>query len=81
MANPANPLANPVANHMVNRYVFSNDDITDMILMYGEAYHFQRVQDLLPQDYAVRVRFCEWLIGKHEENPNKKCISYGRSLL
>ena len=28
IANPANPVANP----MVNRYVFSNDDITDMIL-------------------------------------------------
>ena len=33
-------------------------------------FHFQRVQDLLPQDYAARVIFCQWLIGKHDENPN-----------
>ena len=29
--------ANPAANPMVNRYVFSIDEYTDMVLMYGEA--------------------------------------------
>lgn len=33
------------------------------------AYHYQRVQALLPQDYFPRVQLCQWLIRKCT-NPN-----------
>lgn len=31
-------------------------------------YHVQKVQALLPTDYPLRVRFCEWLLQKNAEN-------------
>lgn len=32
-------------------------------------YHYQRVQGLLPGDYAPRVRFCRWLLRQHRLDP------------
>lgn len=26
-------------------------------------FHFQRVQDLMPQDFPARVQFCRWILG------------------
>jgi hypothetical protein len=34
------------------------------------AYHYTRVQNLLPEDLPLRVQFCEWLLQQHEANPN-----------
>jgi hypothetical protein len=34
------------------------------------AYHYTRVQNLLPEDLPLRVQFCEWLPQQHEANPN-----------
>jgi hypothetical protein len=34
------------------------------------AYHYTRVQNLLPEDLPPRVQFCEWLLQQHEANPN-----------
>lgn len=33
-------------------------------------YHYTQVQGLLPQDYAPRVRFCEWLLERHDNDPD-----------
>jgi hypothetical protein len=33
------------------------------------AYHYTKVQHLLPEDYAPRVEFCTWLLEQHAENP------------
>lgn len=33
-------------------------------------FHFQRVQGLTAPDYQFRIRFCNWLLQKHTENPN-----------
>ncbi|EFA12076.1 hypothetical protein TcasGA2_TC006883 [Tribolium castaneum] len=33
-------------------------------------YHYTRVQHLHPQDYAARVKFCQWLLRQHAENQN-----------
>jgi hypothetical protein len=34
------------------------------------AYHYTRVQNLLPEDLPLRVQFCECLLQQHEANPN-----------
>jgi hypothetical protein len=34
------------------------------------AYHYTRVQNLLPEGLLLRVQFCEWLLQQHEANPN-----------
>jgi AraC-like DNA-binding protein len=34
------------------------------------AYHYTRLQNLLPEDLPLRVQFCEWLLQQHEANPN-----------
>ncbi|CAH2000578.1 unnamed protein product, partial [Acanthoscelides obtectus] len=37
--------------------------------------HVQRVQALQPDDFPARVRFCEWLLHQHDNNPDfLKCI-------
>lgn len=33
------------------------------------AFHYTKVHHLLPQDYAPRMEFCNWLLQQHEENP------------
>lgn len=33
------------------------------------AYHFSRVQNLIPPDNARRVNFCRWLLERHDANP------------
>lgn len=33
------------------------------------AYHFVKVQNLLPENYGCRVNFCTWLLAKEEEQP------------
>lgn len=33
------------------------------------AYHFQRVQCLMPQDYSKRIEFCTWLLENEERHP------------
>lgn len=33
-------------------------------------YHVQRVQDLLPRDYAPRLEFCRTMVAKNSENPS-----------
>lgn len=33
-------------------------------------YHFRQVQGLRPEDYQLRVRFCEWLLERHEDDRN-----------
>jgi hypothetical protein len=41
------------------------------------AYHYTRVQNLLPEDLPLRVQFCECLLQQHEANPNfVKSISF-----
>ncbi|CAH1958902.1 unnamed protein product [Acanthoscelides obtectus] len=38
-------------------------------------FHVQRVQALQPDDFPARVRFCEWLLHQHDNNPDfLKCI-------
>ncbi|CAH1988356.1 unnamed protein product [Acanthoscelides obtectus] len=38
-------------------------------------FHVQRVQALRPDDVPARVRFCEWLLHQHDNNPDfLKCI-------
>ncbi|CAH1966697.1 unnamed protein product [Acanthoscelides obtectus] len=38
-------------------------------------FHVQRVQALQPDDFPARVRFCEWLVHQHDNNPDfLKCI-------
>ncbi|CAH2008968.1 unnamed protein product [Acanthoscelides obtectus] len=38
-------------------------------------FHVQRVQVLQPDDFPARVRFCEWLLHQHDNNPDfLKCI-------
>jgi hypothetical protein len=39
------------------------------------AYHYTRVQNLLPEDLPLRVQFCEWLLQQHEANPNLNVFS------
>lgn len=34
------------------------------------AYHYTRVHDLLPGDYAARVEFCTWIIQQQQNNPD-----------
>jgi hypothetical protein len=34
------------------------------------AYHYTRVQNLLPEDLPLRLQICEWLLQQHEANPN-----------
>lgn len=33
-------------------------------------YHYTRVQQLKPEDYPVRRRFCEWLLNQNNGDPN-----------
>ncbi|CAH1964393.1 unnamed protein product [Acanthoscelides obtectus] len=33
-------------------------------------FHVQRVQALQPDDFPARVRFCEWLLHQHDNNPD-----------
>lgn len=35
----------------------------------AHPYHIQRVQALSPQDFPIRLEFCEWLLAKHRRNP------------
>ncbi|CAH1987749.1 unnamed protein product [Acanthoscelides obtectus] len=38
-------------------------------------FHVQRVQALQPDDFPARVRFCQWLLHQHDNNPDfLKCI-------
>jgi primase-polymerase (primpol)-like protein len=41
------------------------------------AYHYTKVQHLLPEDYAPRVEFCTWLLEQHAENPNTRFRANG----
>ncbi|XP_015594169.1 uncharacterized protein LOC107267241 [Cephus cinctus] len=34
------------------------------------VYHYTRVEELKSSDYVVRREFCEWLLQRHEEDPN-----------
>lgn len=33
-------------------------------------YHYRQVQALQPDDFPARQQFCEWLINRHENDPN-----------
>jgi len=33
------------------------------------AFHYSKVQQLLPQDYARRITFCTWLLNQEERQP------------
>jgi hypothetical protein len=34
------------------------------------AYHYTRVQNLIPEDHEARVNFCTWLLQQHDADPN-----------
>ncbi|RZC36252.1 hypothetical protein BDFB_014539 [Asbolus verrucosus] len=34
------------------------------------AYHYTRVQNLMPQDYPARLNFCRWLLQQVDNNEN-----------
>lgn len=34
------------------------------------AYHYTRVQNLLPQDYQARINFCTWILEQEQMDPN-----------
>ncbi|RZC42717.1 hypothetical protein BDFB_014724, partial [Asbolus verrucosus] len=34
------------------------------------AYHYKRVQNLIPENYPAKVTFCAWLLQKCDENPD-----------
>lgn len=33
------------------------------------AYHYTKVQHLMPQDYAQRINFCRWILQQEERQP------------
>ena len=64
---------------MINRYnkfhrnrLVSRRDVSlsvQLILKENKmhAYHFTKVQNLLPQDYARRINFCTWLLAQEPD--------------